>query len=291
MEKALGANGDLHPVLAAVVNHDRLRLEIRELRFNVYYGGGNLMLVDGRKTPWAMHFDEKYFKGGGLEPPILPSQLSSVNDSHAWVKAFPELIAGMEDWWTRHPKRERAICQEMASANSARTDPPPADYLVLDLEYQWAQRRFDMVAAKRNPTGEGKKGWSRPDLIFVEVKCEYSACNGTSGLAEHARDYKDIVTARKGLCVQNIKAEFENMIAQKMRLGLLHTSLGFKQFSNTIPRLLIVMVDLDLKNPSLEKPLEEVKAISNALGRASNIQLMQLDSPEYRMTTGALYPL
>jgi hypothetical protein len=29
----------------------------------VYYGGGNLMLVDGRKSPWALHFDKKYFKG------------------------------------------------------------------------------------------------------------------------------------------------------------------------------------------------------------------------------------
>ena len=49
MEAALSPEGDLHPVLVAVAKDDRLRLDIRDRRFNVYYGGGNLMLVDGRK--------------------------------------------------------------------------------------------------------------------------------------------------------------------------------------------------------------------------------------------------
>jgi len=89
MEVALGPGGDLHPVLVAVAKDDRLRLDIRDRRFNVYYGGGNLMLVDGRKSPWALHFDKKYFKGGTLKPPTLPPQFSSIDDAHAWVLAFP----------------------------------------------------------------------------------------------------------------------------------------------------------------------------------------------------------
>src|SRR3972149_7569677 len=111
MEAALGPGGGLHPILVAVAGDDRLRLDIRDRRFNVYYAGGSLMLVDGRRSPWVLHFDGKYFKGGALQPPTLPTQFSAIDDAHAWVHAFPDLITGMEHWWTRHPKGERTHCQ------------------------------------------------------------------------------------------------------------------------------------------------------------------------------------
>lgn len=278
MEVALGPGGALHPVLVAVAKDRRLRLDIRDRRFNVYYGGGNLMLVDGRKSPWVLHFDEKYFRGGSLKPPTLPTQLSVNDDANAWVQGFPELIAGMEDWWTRHPKGERAHCQAMATANSGMAGPPSADYLVLDLEYQWAQRRFDMIAAKRRPTEDDTTGWTEPDLVFVEVKCEYPACYGKSGLGDHARDYRDIITSSKGQDVQDIKLEYENVIAQKMQLGLIDKSLGFSLFSSAVPELLVVFVDLDPNVPKLLAPLGEVRAVSDELGGAAHIRFMRLDS-------------
>jgi len=287
MEAALGPGGDLHPVLVAVADDHRLRLDIRERRFNVYYGGGNLMLVDGRKSPWVLHFDEKYFKGGVLQPPTLPTQFSAIDDAHAWVQAFPELIAGMEDWWTRHPKGERTHCQAMAAANSGMAGPPPADYLVLDLEYQWAQRRFDMVAAKRRPTEDDATGWAEPDLVFVEVKSDYSACSGISGLGDHARDYRDIITASGGRRAQEIKLEYEHVIAQKVRLGLLDPSLDVRRLSPAVPELLVVFVDLDPDVPSLLAPVCEVRAVSNALGDTAHIRFMRLDSPDYLMTADA----
>ena len=287
MEAALGPGGGLHPVLVAVADDHRLRLDIRDHRFNVYYGGGNLMRVAGRKSPWVLHFDEKYFKGGALQPPTLPTQCSAIDDAHAWVQAFPDLIAGMEDWWTRHPKDERTHCQAMAAANSGMAGPPPADYLVLDLEYQWAQRRFDMVAAKRRPTEDDATGWAEPDLVFVEVKSDYSACSGSSGLGDHARDYRDIITACGGRGAQEIKSEYEHVIAQKVRLGLLDPSLGVRRFSPAVPELLVVFVDLDPNAPSLLAPLGAVRAVSNALGDAAHIRFMRLDSPGYFMTADA----
>lgn len=289
MEVALGPGGALHPVLVAVAKDRRLRLDIRDRRFNVYYGGGNLMLVDGRKSPWVLHFDEKYLKGGSLKPPTLPTQFSAIDDANAWVQAFPELIAGMEDWWTRHPKGERAHCQAMATANSGIAGPPSADYLVLDLEYQWAQRRFDMIAAKRRPTKKDATGWAEPDLVFVEVKCEYPACYGKSGLGDHARDYRDIITAMDSVSAQyiKIKEEYENLIAQKTGLGLLDVSLGFTRFSVSIPELLLVFVDLDPNVPKLLAPLGEVREVSDEFGDAGKIRFMRLDSKNYVMTADA----
>jgi len=284
MMEALGPVGDLHPLLDAVAKDRRLRFEIRHRRFNVYYDGGTLMRVDGRERPWVLHFDENYFNGGALKPPTLPTQFSAIKDAHAWVKAFPDLMTGMDAWWNLHPKDERRHCQAMAAANSRMAGPPPADYLVLDLEYQWAQRRFDMVAAKRRSTKDDATGWAEPDLVFVEVKSELSACYGKSGLGDHASDYRDIITSSDGRHVKDIKREYENVIAQKTRLGLLDVSLGFSRFSLSIPELLLVFVDL-------EAPLLEVRKVSDALSRAAHIRFMRLDSPDYVMTADAAVSL
>lgn len=289
MEQALEPGGGLYPVLEAVLQDERLRLDIREHRFNVYYAGGNLLLVDGRKRPWVFHFDAKYFKGGILMPPPLPMEYSTEDETRAWVDAFPSLIAGMEDWWTRHPKGERAHCQAMAAANSAQSGLPPTDYLVIDLEYQWAQRRFDMIAAKRRPTEDDPSGWVKPNLVFIEVKSEYGACKGKSGLGDHARDYRDIITSRGGESVRDIKREYEDVIAQKKQLGLLGKMLPFERFSEAVPDLLIVLINLN--RGKLLAPLSEIKVVSEALGDAASIGIMLLNSPDYKMTDAAAVPL
>jgi hypothetical protein len=268
----------LHPVLLAVLADHRLRLDIRERRFNVYYGGGNLMCVDGRKSPWALSFDENYFKDGVLHKPDLPEQVSATSDTHArtWVEAFPHLIAGMDDWWKRHRQDERAHCQAIAGANSGISSHPSGDYLVLDLEYQYAQRRFDMIAAKRRRTEDDASGWQEPDLVFVEVKSALGAFSGKSGLGDHARDYHDIIMRRDRQHVNDIKQEYENVIAQKSRLGLLDTSLGFRRFSLAVPELLVVFLDLDLNAPGLQAPLRDIV----------HIPKMKLNSKTYLMIAG-----
>jgi len=288
MEVALGPGGGLHQILVAVAGDDRLRLDIRDRRFNVYYGGGNLMRVDGRKSPWELHFDEKYFKGGTLQPPVLPPNFLTTDDACAWVQAFPKLIAGMEYWWSLHPKGEKAHCQAMAATNSGTAQ--SGDYLVLDLEYQWAQRRFDMVAAKRRLTEDDATGWAEPDLVFVEVKCTCGACSDTSGLSAHANDYRDIIKAKKGGAVHDIKLEFETVVAQKVRLGLFDRSLGFMRFSPKVSELLLVLIDIDPNASSMKKPLSEVRGISNTLDDTARIRYMCLDSPDYKMTSDAEVP-
>lgn len=170
----------------------------------------------------------------------------------------------------------------MAEANSGMVGYPSGDYLVLDSEYQWAHRRLDMVAAKRRPTEDDATGWAEPDLVFVEVKSEYSACHDKAGLGDHARDYRDIITSSKGRHVQEIKLEYENVIAQKSRLGLLHKSLGFRKFSKAVPELLLVFVDLHLNVPSLLAPLGEVVFIQGRWCQSTRKQPRSLP-PSSRM--------
>ena len=273
---ALEAGGDLAPVLAAVKRSSELRLDIRDRRFNVYYSGGSLLLVDGRKSPPTMMFDKKYFKG--RTAPDLPDQLRTVTDSLSWVAAFPELMEGMREWWGIHPNVERAHCQAIANANSASDGLPSADYLVLDLEYQWAQRRFDMVAARRRPTEADKLGWAEPQLALVEVKSKPEACFGKSGIASHVRDYQDIVAARGRSAVQEIKCEYQTVIRQKRRLGLLHESLPFDHFSADVPELLIVLDDLDPLAPPRARLADELTDVSKGFTGAGALSIIRLSA-------------
>lgn len=291
MEMALRPEGALRPVLDEIIKDDELRLDIRERRFNVYFQGGNLMRVDGRRQPWELHFDEKYFKGGAPQTPKdLPMQFSTIDDAHAWVNKFSYLKAGMTNWWTqpRHRKGERVHCQQMATTNSSMAGAPSADYLVLDLEYEWAKRRFDMIAAKRRPTENDMSGWAEPDLVFVEVKSDENACCHNSGLLDHAVDYRDIIMSGGGQSSKNIKIEFQNVIAQKTRLGLLGASLGFKRFFSAVPELLVVFVNLDPNKPLVQKALAKIR---DELDEIERIRFMQLALSNYVMYSNTAMPL
>jgi len=267
MENALvGRGGMLKPVLDRVTADQRLRLEIRDRRFNVYYRGGSVMLVDGRKASWSLHFDKKYFNSMTILLPDLPKECTAEN-VRQWLEAFPELTAGMDRWWTHHPQGERDHCQKIATQNSGMHGRPDGDYLVLDLEYEYAKCRFDMIAAKRRITRNDPDGWEEPDLVFVEVKSGYGACSGISGLEAHAHDYRKIITSGDGQHVSSIRDEYQDLIVQKMRLGLLNKDLGFKRFSPAVPELLFIFVDLDMKEPKLQTPLKKTRDI---LGVPSN---------------------
>lgn len=260
MEDALGPGGMLNPVLARVTADQRLRLEIRDHRFNIYYRGGNLMCVDGRKKLWSLHFDKKYFNNIKILPPDLPEECTAENVIR-WLKAFPDLTTGMDRWWTHYPQGERDHSQKIATQNSGMLGRPAGDYLVLDLEYEYAKCRFDMIAAKRRITRNDSDGWEEPDLVFVEVKSGYGACAGVAGLEAHARDYKRIITSGDAQPLIRIKEEYQYLIAQKMRLGLLGKDLGFKRFSPAVPELLFIFVDLDTKDPKLQAPLQKAREV------------------------------
>jgi hypothetical protein len=282
MMDELKPGGDLHPILVAVAEDHQLRLEIRDHRFNVYYRGGNLMRVDGSKSPCVLDFDEKYFSGGETKLPPLPKQLLGIENAKTWVEAFPILRAGMDKWMGKRLKKylksERDHCQEIATVNSGMSGPPPGDYLVLDLEYEYGRRRFDMIAAKRRRTEDDATGWVEPDLVFIEVKSAPSACSGKSGLRDHALDYQHIIAKWDRPHAKDIKQEYESVITQKSLLGLLDRSLGFKCFSLAVPKLLLVFVDLDLNDPGLQTPLREAREILGALNNVAHILFMVLDS-------------
>lgn len=282
----LNSGGVLAPILKAVNDDPRLRLDIRDHRFNIYYKGGNLVLVDGIKSPWGARFDEKYFKSSEVNPLALPPLISTIDDARLWVQAFPALIVGMEKWWKQNKKEERIQCQELAEKHSAINGAPSSDYFVIDIEYQWAKRRFDLVAAKRRPTAGDALGWAKPDLVFIEVKCNKGACIGSSSLLKHTRDYLDVVEdgAQR---IRSIKAEFENVITQKVRLGLIGGSLGFQRFSSAVPELLVVLIGSEAAGRAIRGQLIGIDQELKKSSGPARVRFLKLESPEQPMAANA----
>ncbi len=236
--------------------------------------------------------------------PALPRTITGPDDGRAWADAFDGLMAAMDARWKHHPKTERADCQDIARVNHTRPDSttnqppprtaeprlqpgpsplPPTDFVVLDLEYQWAQRRFDLMAARRHPTPDDPVGWAHPRLAYVEVKSEIGACTGKAGLADHARDFADIVTARDGAYIQGIKDEFATVIRQKQALGLIAPGFPFQGFSPDQPELVFVTVDLDMTTPTRLALWNPVHQTASDLGLHA-FQLIQLQRRDLTMT-------
>ena len=276
--------GCLSPIRAAVNDDDNLRLDIRDQRFNVYYGGGSLLRVGRRGSHWEPHFDTKYYKKKGDSTCLilpewlerLPRALNGSNETLEWVAVFPKLKEVMEAWWLHHPKGERAHCQSMAKTNGERSGNPASDYLILDMEYQWAQRSLDLIAAKRNTTVQDPIGWERPVLVFIEVKSARKALVGEAGIAAHVKDFGEIVQPRelrKRQAIEEIKEEFIEVVNQKRTLGLLSKKLPLRQFADGPPEMLLVFVGPDIDDSCLAGPLSHVESGSRQTSTGRDLAL------------------
>lgn len=281
----LAPGGGLHAIVEAVSNDpDRaLRLDIREKRFNIYHRGGSLLCVDGRRRPWAMSFDPRYFKDSGCQIPALPDRFTDGADARAWCDAFPTLREGMIGWWGRvHACQERADCQAIAKTNAARDGLPGGDYFVLDLEYQWAQRRFDLVALRRVPTATDPAGWANPVLTFVEVKSDIGPCRGSAGLAVHAQDYWGLVGAPE-FQHERIRNEFAGVFRQKQALGLIDPALAMDAIAPGLPELLVVFVEMQDKRKEIGPLVEQMQLNAPGAVGTGSIRFLELSHPATAM--------
>lgn len=281
----LAPGGGLHAIVEAVSGDPdhALRLDIREKRFNIYHRGGNLLCVDGRRRPWAMSFDPKYFKDSGSQIPALPDGFKDDADARAWCNAFPTLREGMIEWSRRvHDCQERADCQTIASANAARDRLPGGDYFVLDLEYQWAQRRFDLVALRRAPTVTDPVGWANPVLTLIEVKRDIGPCRGSAGLAVHAQDYWSLVGA-PGFQHERIRIEFAGVFRQKQALGLIDPAFALDAIAPGPPEMLVVFVKMQDMRREIGSLVKQMQLSGSAAEDTGRIRFLELSDPATAM--------
>ena len=114
----LDKNGLLHPILERTRYDDTLMLAIRDNYINIYYRGGNLLMVAAQaKGSYQSSFDKQYDKSG-KKIPVLPTTIKSQDDAKTWVDEFPHLKEIMDTYFSGHSKSEREFQQLIARENN-----------------------------------------------------------------------------------------------------------------------------------------------------------------------------
>lgn len=263
--------GHLRPLLDYVLAKPEVRFDIRPGAANIYYDGGSLMqLKNGTHLPFKGTFSRGYVGEKGHDVSVL-DDLAAVERE---VEGFAQRRRHMREHDGEGYKRaERRIQQFIARANGASSLADAGDYVVIDIEYDYARRKFDLVLLDRSEL-------PRPRLIYGELKCRSGALNGKAGLQQHGIDFGDFLCPEDGRHVELSKHEYAGVIAQKQRLGLLSADLDFEDFSAEPPHFLVLFADYDVCQAELRTPLARMRAeIEKRLGSVDLLRFA--DFPEF----------
>lgn len=177
--------------------------EIRDGKLIIYYQKGVILTLDGKKNNPDI-LSEGYYKG-------FPSRGIDIKKPKDYFKWAKEMIGNHNK-----NKKEFILQQRIAKDNATQS----AKYLVVDMEYQFAQSNFiekdridktriDIVAVEQQ-TG---------DIILFELKQGLGALNGKSGVEDHIRK-TNLLIADSRFC-KALRKDIELIITQKNELGIL----------------------------------------------------------------------
>lgn len=228
------STGLLQPLLSAVVADASLRLDIRARSANLYYRGSSLLRLTGE--PMLAEFEPA---GGGAPERVA---LAAPGDIQALLGRIETARAAVDDSFSEgEAPARRAVLQAVADANRG-GDLFASEYVVVDLEYTYGKRRYDLIAIKRTEGVTGPGGFSNPRLAFVDVRCCEQGLGGANSLEAVGGDLADFTKAIGGSHLERAKLEFTELIAQKVRLGLLPTELDVRALDHGLPEMLVAFV-------------------------------------------------
>ncbi len=217
--------GFLNPLLERVILDSTLDLEIRENYFNIYYRGGSILRLEPKgktKHSYNAKFDFNYFKGTGEREVDLPTTISTKFETECWVRNIGYLKNGMDLWFGKHPKDERAFQQILVYDNNGNKGVAHGtDYFISDIEYDNRQgARFDALAIRWHSTASARKLSKKykPRLTLIEMKYGDSALIGEAGMLDHFKQNKIFVKDEN--IIKELKKEVIKQFQQKRDLGL-----------------------------------------------------------------------
>lgn len=232
-EESLSA-GLLRPLLSAIIADPSMRLDVRARSVNLYYRGSSLLRLTGE--PMVAEFEPA---GGGALERVSLTTPSDVETLLGRIGTARDAVDG--SLAEGNAPGRRAVLQALADANGG-GDLFASEYVVVDLEYTYGKRRYDLIAIKRTEGVTGPGGFSNPRLTFVDVRCCEQGLGGTNSLEAVGGDLADFTKAIGGSHLERAKLELAELIAQKVRLGLLPAELELRALDHGLPELLIVFV-------------------------------------------------
>ena len=214
-------DGCLKELLDYVKSDNSLDLEIREGYINIYYRGGNILMVkekSGNKNcNYSFFFDKNYFR----KETKLSFDHQKCLDDKDWFMFFPLAKRAMDFFFTWKKKEEREVQQLTVRDNNYSTVAAGTDYFVVDIEYSREGARFDVVAVEWISEGIKRRllGAYKPKLVVFELKYGDGALSGSAGIEKHLADFSTFLSDEEA--VKEFKQEMLDAFSQKRRLGLI----------------------------------------------------------------------
>lgn len=233
--------GKYKPVLEIVKQDRALCLEIRRNYINIYYQGGNILKIIKVGDTFKLEFDYKYIStDSAASKELLEKHKSEYN----WNSYFPLAINIMNNWFSKHPKKEKFIQQAFVFNEGVLKE-----YIITDFEYQKGKiARFDLMGIR---TVKDKS-----ILSFIEIKQGYTSLRTkknnennkqTSGLKKHLQDILQEIKDEND--IQNEIVQAQCLFNQKQQLGIISQE---KKYPNKISaneiEVLFVIADYQTKN-------------------------------------------
>jgi hypothetical protein len=254
------AEGVLSPILLWARSHDAVRFEIRARQAAIYHAGTMLLRIRGAEEPFVGEIDAnirlpRNERSGAERLETWP--LSSPSEIAALTTQLEELLELSAGFSVDGPLSERGLLHAFASANDGRAD-VASRYIVADTEFQYGKRRFDFVGMRRAEGVGGLAAFTTPRLVFGQFKSEGRSLAGASGVVAHAADFADFAQALGGTHLESARRELDELVGQKLRLGLLNSDIPFRHFPEDDPEYLVVFSGYDLASIELDVPLAEM---------------------------------
>jgi len=241
-EEAFAA-GVLAPILAWAGQDPRTRLEIRARSAALYHRGVSLGRIGG-EGPFEADLEPVLEAEGGRTTLDDDSSVATLLSQLTGVRTAVDdaMDAGEE------PRNHRSFASALAAGNRG-VDPDTDGLVVVDLEHALGRRKFDLVALLRSDGVSGPGGFATPDLAFVDVRVPGQSLTGPGGLSAVADDLADYAKALSGEHLRRSGAEIADLVAQKVRLGLLPATLDVRSVAEGIPHFVVVFAPRDVDGP------------------------------------------
>lgn len=243
-EEAL-IDGVLRPLLDEVGAQPLMRLDIRAASASIYYRGASIARLTGN-GPFAIELDS----GGRID-------VASSADADAAIEALRADRAAVDSALESAERNERSYEQAIAAANAGHalfTD----ELIVIDLEYTYGKRRYDLVALHRREGVTGPGGFANARLAFIDLRVPGQSLVGGGGLASVGADFAEFVKALSGEHLDRARTEYTDLISQKQCLGLLPSDLEFRGFTEELPELFAIFAEVPIENTANDVALQEL---------------------------------